>query len=49
MTELADKQKELNEISDITSSTVEKMKKDCNRPKVIRLIDRIKVLGELKQ
>lgn len=42
-------EKELNEISDITSSTVEKMKKDCNRPKVIRLIDRIKVLGELKQ
>ena len=32
----------------ITSSTVEKMKKDCNRPKIIRLIDRKTALGELK-
>lgn len=39
---------ELNEISRITSSTVEKMKKDCNRPKVIRLIDKKTALGELK-
>lgn len=39
---------ELSEISGITSSTVEKMKKDCNRPKVIRLIDRRTALGELK-
>lgn len=41
-------EKELNEISGITSSTVEKMKKDCNRPKIIRLIDRKGALGELK-
>lgn len=41
-------EKELNEISGITSSTVEKMKKDCNRPKVIRLVDKNKALGELK-
>ena len=39
---------ELREISGITSSTVEKMKKDCNRPKVIRLVDRKTALGELK-
>ena len=39
---------ELSEISGITSSTVEKMKKDCNRPKIIRLIDRKTALGELK-
>ena len=39
---------ELSEISGITSSTVEKMKKDCNRPKVIRLVDRKTALGELK-
>lgn len=42
-------EKELNEISGMTSSTVEKMKKDCNRPKVIRLVDKNKALGELKQ
>lgn len=41
-------EKELKEISGITSSTIEKMKNDCNRPKVIRLIDRNKALGELK-
>lgn len=39
---------ELKEISGMTSYTIEKMKKDCNRPKVIRLIDRDKALGELK-
>ena len=39
---------ELSEISGITSSTIEKMKKDCNRPKVIRLVDRKTALGELK-
>lgn len=39
---------ELKEISGMTSSTIEKMKKDCNRPKVIRLIDKNKALGELK-
>ncbi len=42
-------EKELNEISGMTSSTVEKIKKDCNRPKVIRLVDKNKALGELKQ
>lgn len=41
-------EKELNEIGGITSSTVEKMKKDCNRPKIIRLIDKTIALGELK-
>jgi len=41
-------EKELKEISGITSSTIQKMKKDCNRPKVIRLVNRNKVLGELK-
>lgn len=41
-------EKELNEISGMTSSTVEKMKKDCNRPKIIRLVDKNKALGELK-
>ena len=41
-------EKELKEISGMTSSTIDKMKKDCNRPKVIRLIDRNKALGELK-
>ena len=40
-------EKELKEISGMTSSTIEKMKKDCNRPKVIRLIDKNKALGEL--
>ena len=39
---------ELKEIRGMTSSTIEKMKKDCNRPKVIRLIDKNKALGELK-
>lgn len=39
---------ELSEISGITSSTVEMMKKDCNRPKIIRLVDRKAALGELK-
>ena len=42
-------EKELKEISGMTSSTIEKMKKDCNRPKVIRLIDKNKALGELKE
>lgn len=41
-------EKELSEISEMTSSTVEKIKKDCNRPKVIRLVDKNKALGELK-
>ena len=41
-------EKELNEISGMTSSTVEKMKKDSNRPKVIRLVNKNKALGELK-
>lgn len=41
-------EKELNEISGITSSTVEKIKKDCIRPKIIRLIDKNIALGELK-
>lgn len=41
-------EKELNEIGDITSSIIEKIKKDCNRPKIIRLIDRSIALGELK-
>lgn len=41
-------EKEINEISEMTSSTVEKMKKDCNRPKIIRLVNKNKALGELK-
>ena len=41
-------EKELNEISEMTSFTVENMKKDCNRPKVIRLVDKNRALGELK-
>lgn len=41
-------EKEIKEISGMTSSTIEKMKKDCNRPKVIRLIDRKNALGELR-
>ncbi len=41
-------EKELNEINGITSSTVEKIKKDCIRPKIIRLIDKNIALGELK-
>ena len=41
-------EKGLNEISEITSFTVENMKKDCNRPKVIRLVDKNRALGELK-
>lgn len=41
-------EKEMNEIKGITASTIEKMKKDSNRPKVIRLIDKNKALGELK-
>lgn len=41
-------EKELNEINSITSSTVEKIKKDCIRPKIIRLIDKNIALGELK-
>lgn len=41
-------EKELNEIGGITSSIVEKIKKDCNKPKIIRLIDRNMALGELK-
>lgn len=40
--------RELSEISEITSSTIEKMKKDCNRPKIISLINKNKALGELK-
>lgn len=42
-------EKEIKEISGMTSSTIEKMKKDCNRPKVIRLIDRKNALGELRE
>lgn len=41
-------EKELNEINGITSSKVEKIKKDCIRPKIIRLIDKNIALGELK-
>lgn len=41
-------EKELNEIGDITSSTVKKLKKDCFRPKIVRLIDKNIALGELK-
>lgn len=41
-------EKELNEIGGLTSSTVEKMKKDSYRPKIIRLIDKNTALGELK-
>lgn len=40
--------KEINEISGMTSSTVEKMKKDSNRPKIIRLVNKNTALGELK-
>lgn len=40
--------KELNEIREITSTTVEQIKKDCNKPKVVRLIDQKSALGELK-
>ncbi len=41
-------EKELSEISRITSATIEKIKKDCNRPKVIKLIDGKTAIGELK-
>lgn len=41
-------EKEMNEIKGITSATIEKMKKDSNRPKVIRVIDKDTALGELK-
>ena len=41
-------EKELNEINGITSSTVEKIKKDCIRPKIIILKDKNIALGELK-
>ena len=41
-------EKELDEIREITSTTVEKMKLDCNRPKVVRLVDKSTALGELK-
>ena len=41
-------EKELKEISEMTSSTIDNIKKNCNRPKVIRLIDKNKALGELK-
>lgn len=40
-------EKELNEISEMTSTTVEDLKKDCNRMKVIRIIDKKGALGEL--
>lgn len=41
-------EKEVNEISDITSFTIDKMKKNSQSPKIIRLIDKEKALGELK-
>lgn len=41
-------EKELKEISEMTTSTIDNIKKNCNRPKVIRLIDKNKALGELK-
>ncbi len=41
-------EKEMNEIEGITSSTIDKMKKDSNKPKVIRVIDKDTALGELK-
>ena len=40
--------REINEISGMTSSTVEKMKKDSIRPKIIRLVNKNTALGELK-
>lgn len=39
---------QLKELSGITNHTINKMKKDCHRPKVIRLIDRKQAKGELK-
>ena len=42
-------EKELNEISGITSSTIDKMKKNSQRPKIIRLINKEIALGELKR
>ncbi|WP_432748343.1 ABC-three component system protein [Pectinatus frisingensis] len=41
-------EKELTEISGMTSSTLEKMKKNSNRSKIIRLINKTGALGELK-
>lgn len=42
-------EKELNEIKNITNNDVEKLKNDCNRPKIIRLIDKNTALEELKK
>ena len=41
-------EKEMDEIKGITSATIDKMKKDSNKPKVIRVIDKDTALGELK-
>lgn len=43
-------EKELKELCEHNFSTtsIEKMKKECNRPKIIRLIDKYKAIGELK-
>ncbi len=41
-------EKELDEIKGLTSFTIENIRKDCNKPKVIRLVDKKIALGELK-
>lgn len=40
--------KELEEISDISSSSLEDIMNDCNKPKVIQLINKEQAIGELK-
>lgn len=44
-------EKELEELrkNNFSTTGIEKMKKECNRPKVIRLIDRDKAIGELSK
>ena len=39
---------ELEEIAGISSSTIEDIKRDCNKPKIIQLIDKEQAIGELK-
>lgn len=39
---------EIDEIKEITSSTIEKMKKNCYKSKILRVIDKDTALGELK-
>ena len=41
-------EKELDDIKGLTSFTIENIRKDCNKPKVIRLVDKKIALGELK-